>query len=168
MMLKAHQKFQLNHNQIYIIVHRSWLKMNRVLRASLRVPHPRLSFLFFWQKQKKHSPTVPHLKLPFMPSSEKKSLRPRIYARSYPRRIRPYQKRWKDIKIILFLSNPDVSFYEVEEHKHNFVSLSGSWCKLYLGLANELCQTIGDELFFFTWHIFLAVGKTQDLPSKIW
>ena len=34
----------------------------------------------------------------------KKSLRPRIYARSYLRRIRPYQKRWKDIKIILFLS----------------------------------------------------------------
>jgi hypothetical protein len=22
--------------------------------------------------------------------------------------------------------------------------------------------------FFFTWHIFLGVGKTQDLPSKIW
>jgi hypothetical protein len=21
---------------------------------------------------------------------------------------------------------------------------------------------------FFTWHIFLEVGKTQDLPSKIW
>jgi hypothetical protein len=22
--------------------------------------------------------------------------------------------------------------------------------------------------FFFTWHIFLGVGKTQDLTSKIW
>jgi hypothetical protein len=21
---------------------------------------------------------------------------------------------------------------------------------------------------FFTWHTFLEVGKTQDLPSKIW
>jgi hypothetical protein len=21
---------------------------------------------------------------------------------------------------------------------------------------------------FFTWHIFLEVGKPQDLPSKIW
>jgi hypothetical protein len=21
---------------------------------------------------------------------------------------------------------------------------------------------------FFTWHVFLQVGKTQDLPSKIW
>jgi len=21
---------------------------------------------------------------------------------------------------------------------------------------------------FFTWHIFLEVGKTQDIPSKIW
>jgi hypothetical protein len=28
-------------------------------------------------------------------------------------------------------------------------------------------QTIGDELFF-TWHTFLQVGKTQNLPSKIW
>jgi hypothetical protein len=34
-------------------------------------------------------------------------------------------------------------------------------------LASELCQTIGDELFF-TWYIFLKVGKTQDLPSKFW
>jgi hypothetical protein len=21
---------------------------------------------------------------------------------------------------------------------------------------------------FFTWHVFLEVGKAQDLPSKIW
>jgi hypothetical protein len=34
-------------------------------------------------------------------------------------------------------------------------------------LASELCQTVGDELFF-TLYIFLEVGKTQDLPSKIW
>jgi hypothetical protein len=32
----------------------------------------------------------------------------------------------------------------------------------------QLCQIVGDELFFFTWHIFLEVGKAQDLPSKIW
>jgi hypothetical protein len=31
----------------------------------------------------------------------------------------------------------------------------------------KLCQIIGDELFF-TCHIFLEVGKAQDLPSKIW
>jgi hypothetical protein len=24
------------------------------------------------------------------------------------------------------------------------------------------------EIDFFTWHTFLEVGKTQDLPSKIW
>jgi hypothetical protein len=37
-----------------------------------------------------------------------------------------------------------------------------------LDLTSELCQTVGDELFF-TWHIFLLeVGKTQDLSSKIW
>jgi hypothetical protein len=35
-------------------------------------------------------------------------------------------------------------------------------------LASELCQTVGDELFFFTWHIFLEVGKTQNFPIKIW
>jgi len=34
-------------------------------------------------------------------------------------------------------------------------------------LASELCQTVGDKLFF-TWHIFLEIGKTQDMPSKIW
>jgi hypothetical protein len=33
-------------------------------------------------------------------------------------------------------------------------------------LTGELCQIVGDGLFF-TWHIFLEVGKTQDLPSKI-
>ena len=36
-----------------------------------------------------------------------------------------------------------------------------------MDLASELCQTVGDKLFF-TWHIFLEVGKTQDMPSKIW
>jgi hypothetical protein len=30
----------------------------------------------------------------------------------------------------------------------------------------KLCEIVGDELFF-TWHIFLEVGKAQDLPSKI-
>jgi hypothetical protein len=35
-------------------------------------------------------------------------------------------------------------------------------------LASELCQTVGDEFFFFTLHSFLEVGKTQDLPSKFW
>jgi hypothetical protein len=34
-------------------------------------------------------------------------------------------------------------------------------------LESELCQIIGYELFFI-WHIFLEIGKTQDLPSKIW
>jgi hypothetical protein len=36
-----------------------------------------------------------------------------------------------------------------------------------MDLASGLCQTLGDELFF-TCHIFLEVGKIQDLPSKIW
>jgi hypothetical protein len=31
----------------------------------------------------------------------------------------------------------------------------------------KLCQIVGDELFF-TWHIFLDVGKEQDFSSKIW
>jgi hypothetical protein len=35
-----------------------------------------------------------------------------------------------------------------------------------VNLPSGLCQTIGDGLFF-NWHIFLQVGKTQDLPSEI-
>jgi hypothetical protein len=31
----------------------------------------------------------------------------------------------------------------------------------------KLYHIVGDEIFF-TWHIFLEVGKEQDLPSKIW
>jgi hypothetical protein len=38
---------------------------------------------------------------------------------------------------------------------------------LDLGLTSELCQTVGDDSFF-TWHIFLKVGKIQDLLSKMW
>jgi hypothetical protein len=34
-------------------------------------------------------------------------------------------------------------------------------------LVSELCQPVGDELFFI-WHIFLELGETQVLPSKIW
>jgi hypothetical protein len=34
-------------------------------------------------------------------------------------------------------------------------------------LSSELCQIVGGELFF-TWHIFLEVGKTQDVLTKIW
>jgi hypothetical protein len=31
----------------------------------------------------------------------------------------------------------------------------------------KLCQIVGDELFFYLAYL-LEVGKTQDLPSKIW
>jgi hypothetical protein len=34
-------------------------------------------------------------------------------------------------------------------------------------LAGELWQNVGMNSFF-TWHTFLEVCKTQDLPSKIW
>jgi hypothetical protein len=37
-----------------------------------------------------------------------------------------------------------------------------------MDLASELCQTVGDEFFFFILHNFLEVGKTQDLQSKFW
>jgi hypothetical protein len=37
-----------------------------------------------------------------------------------------------------------------------------------VNLASELCQTVGEELFFFILRIFLEVGETQNLPSKIW
>jgi hypothetical protein len=36
--------------------------------------------MFFWQKQKKPSPTVPHLWLPFIPSCEKSTLHVHICA----------------------------------------------------------------------------------------
>jgi hypothetical protein len=49
----------------------------------------------------------------------------------------------------------------------NYVCVLPPLENLHLDLASELCQTIGDE-YFFTLHIFLKVGKTQDLPSKIW
>jgi hypothetical protein len=52
----------------------------------------------------------------------------------------------------------------VEGHTHNFVSFR---IQLDLGLTSELCQTIGDELFFYLAYL-LKVDKTQDLPSKIW
>ena len=75
------------------------------IRASVRVPHPKLSFLFFLQKQKKPSLTVPHPRLSFMPSSEKESPRAYIYA---------------------FVSAAHLSVSEeVEGHKNNFVSVSG-------------------------------------------
>jgi hypothetical protein len=70
--------------------------------------------ILFWQKQKKHSPAVPHLLFPFI-SSWENILRAHIYARSYLWRILPYQKRWKGKKIILsFLVVPDLSFQEVK------------------------------------------------------
>jgi hypothetical protein len=34
-------------------------------------------------------------------------------------------------------------------------------------LTLELCQIVAYELFFYLTY-FLEVGKTQDLPSKIW
>ena len=56
--------------------------------------------------------------------------------------------RWKGINIILFLSQiPDVSYIWV-------------WQVNYAKLL-EMSS-------FFTWHIFLEVDKTQDMPSKIW
>jgi hypothetical protein len=55
----------------------------------------------------------------------------------------------------------------VEGHKYNF-SLRIPNAKLDLDLTNELCQTVGDELFFYFAYLFKRVGKTQDLPiSKI-
>jgi hypothetical protein len=43
---------------------------------------------------------------------------------------------------------PDVSFQEVEEHKKYFCFFQDSSYKLDLCLVSELCQIVGDELFF--------------------
>jgi hypothetical protein len=37
-----------------------------------------------------------------------------------------------------------------------------------LDLASEIMPDCWRRTLFFTWHIFLEVGKAQDLPSKIW
>ena len=62
--------------------------------------------IFFWQKREKPSPTVPHPKLPFMPSSEKEPSRAYICA-------------------LVSAAHPSVS-EEVEGHKNNFISVLGS------------------------------------------
>ena len=40
------------------------------------------------------------------------------------------------------------------------------------GSSFSFCQVQNNKLlkmdYFFTWHIVLGVGKSQDLPSKIW
>jgi len=36
-------------------------------------------------------------------------------------------------------------------------------------MPSKICQTAGNALSsFFTWHIFLEVGEIQNMPSKIW
>ena len=139
-----------------------------LVRASPRVPYPKLSFLFFFDKNRKNLPQQFAIPGCHLCQVQKKSLRVRIYARSYPRRIRPYQKRWKDIKIILFLSQvPDVSFHEVEGHKHNlFLSRVSDVSYIWVWQVNY--AKLLEMGSFFTWHIFLEVGKTQDITSKIW
>jgi hypothetical protein len=47
----------------------------------------------------------------------------------------------------------------VEGHKHNFVSLIGSSCKLDLILTSELCQTVGDGLIFYLTYLFRSWKK---------
>jgi hypothetical protein len=50
--------------------------------------------------------------------------------------------RWKGRNIILFLSQ-------------------GSWCKLYLDLASELCQPVADELFIYLSYLFRSWQNTR-------
>jgi hypothetical protein len=70
-----------------------------------------LLFLFFLAKIEKIFSNNSPSQVVIYAKFGKKNLRARIYARSYSRRIRPYQKRWKGIKIILFLSQVrDVSY----------------------------------------------------------
>ena len=55
---------------------------------------------------------------------------------------------WKGINIILFLNQiSDVS-------------------NIWVWQVND--AKLLEMSSFFTWHIFLEVGKTQDLSSKIW
>jgi hypothetical protein len=55
----------------------------------------------------------------------------------------------------------------VEGHKQNFVSLRIPDVN-YIWIWQVNYAKLLEMNSFFTWHIFLQVGKTQDLPSKIW
>jgi hypothetical protein len=75
-------------------------------------------------KQKKSSPTIPHLKLSFIPSWEKPTPGAHICAqRSAPdppvlEEVEEYKNNF------VFLRTLDLSFQEMEGYKHNFVFLS--------------------------------------------
>jgi hypothetical protein len=81
--------------------------------------------IIFWQKQKKSSPIVPHLRLPFIPMWAKPTSHAHIYAQQsavHP----PILEEVEEYKNnLFFLKILDLSFQEVEVCKHNFVSLSG-------------------------------------------
>jgi len=111
--------FCLSVTQVMVTANATWLHsivlkiltdriviFTRLLEHLQEFPIPDCHSYFFWQKQKKLSPTVPHPRLPFMPSSEKEP--PRAY-----------------ICALVSAAHPFVS-EEVEGHKYNFVSLSGS------------------------------------------
>ena len=86
-------KYNLKNNQLHNLEHLQ------------EFPIPGCHSYFFWQKQKKSSPTVLHPRLPFIPSSEKEP--PRAY-----------------ICVLVSTAHPSVS-EEMEGHKNNFVSVSG-------------------------------------------
>jgi hypothetical protein len=54
----------------------------------------------------------------------------------------------------------------VEGHKQNFVSLRILDVSLIWVWQVNYAKLL-EMNSFFTWHIFLEVAKTQDLPSKI-
>jgi hypothetical protein len=56
---------------------------------------------------------------------------------------------------------PDVRFEEVEGHKYNFFPFRIPDVKLDLSLASELCQTVGDELFFYLAYLFTSWQNTR-------
>jgi hypothetical protein len=55
---------------------------------------------------------------------------------------------------LFFLCIPDLSFKRWNGRNIILFLSQGSWCKLDLDLASELCQTVGDELFFYLAYIF--------------
>jgi hypothetical protein len=66
----------------------SQLEINGNLRVTPAILHPMLPLLPFLAKTEKSSPTVPHLRLPFIPSLENRLCACK-YARSDPCRILP-------------------------------------------------------------------------------
>jgi hypothetical protein len=77
--------------------------------------------------------------------------------RVYVWRIRSVAEEAEGHKNILFLSQGSLcKFQEAERHNIILFLSQDSSCKLNLNLASKLCQTVGDEQFFYLAYLFIS------------